>query len=392
MRVIFINYGLFNSNSGGHVAHFANSLSALGVETIVVGSNDPSAAADFGPPSFEAIQINNLEDEIPPQILDLASGQDVLLHAWTPRKAVQIFTRRISLQTGCPYVVHLEDHEIMLFASALRKNLREIDEMQEADLESQTPPSLTNPRTLPAFLENSLGVTVIVDRLSELCPRDVPVHLLEPGVDTDLFRCDLTPEQLSEKRRRLYIDPDSVVIVYNGNMHSANYRDVFSLYTAVLILRRRGHDVRLIRTGEDYFPDIDLSYQALNGDWVIDLGKLDRSEMIDVLKLADVYVQPGEPNGFNAFRLPSKVPEFLSLGKPVLLPASNIGLRLVDGGDALLLSRGNGEEIANRVEWLLSSPQAAAKIGASGRDFALRNLSWNENARKLLCFYESVLR
>ena len=391
MRVIFINYGLFNSNSGGHVAHFANSLSTLGVETVVIGSNDPITASDFGPPSFQTIQVSNLEDEIPPQVLDLASGPDVLLHAWTPRKAVQSFTRNIALSTGCPYVVHLEDHEILLFASALRKTLREIDGMRDVDLQSQTPPSLTNPRTLPAFLENSSGVTVIVDRLSELCPPNVPIHLLEPGVDTDVFRCDLTPEQIRVKRLRLYIDASSIVIVYNGNMHSANYRDVFSLYTAILVLRRRGHDVRLIRTGEDYFPDIDSSYQALHGDWVINLGKLDRSEMIDVLKLADMYVQPGEPDDFNAFRLPSKVPEFLSLGKPVLLPASNIGLRLVDGKDAVLLSRGNGEEIANRVEWLLSSPQIAAEIGTSGRAFALQNLSWNENAKNLLRFYESVL-
>lgn len=392
MRVIFINYGLFNSNSGGHVAHFANSLSALGVETIVIGSNDPSTTADFGPTSFKAIQIKNLEEDIPAEILELASGRDVLLHAWTPRKAVQNFTRRITLKTGCPYVVHLEDHEIMLFSSALRRTLREIDRMGDADLESQTPASLTNPRTLPAFLESSSGVTVIVDRLSELCPPDVPIHLLEPGVDTDVFRCDLTPEQVRVKRRNLYIDTDSIVIVYNGNMHSANYKDVFSLYTAILILRRRGHDVRLIRTGEDYFTDIDLSYQALNGDWVINLGKLDRSEMIDVLKLADMYVQPGEPDDFNAFRLPSKVPEFLSLGKPVLLTASNIGLRLIDGRDAILLSRGNGEEIADRVEWLLSSPQIAAEIGAAGRAFALQNLRWNENAKNLLHFYESVIR
>lgn len=391
MRVVFINYGLFNSNSGGHVSHFANSLSALGVETVVIGSNDPRTVNDFGPPSFTTIQANIYDDEISPQILDLTSGSDVLLHAWTPRKGVQRFVQSISNRTGCPYIVHLEDHEIMLFESAFRKNLSDIYKLQDDELQNLTPPSLTNPRTISTFLKGSVGVTAIVDRLSELCPSGVPIHLLEPGVDTKVFNCDLSPQQIISRRKNLYIDSGSIVIVYNGNMHSANYKDIFSLYTAVLILRRRGHDVRLIRTGEDYFNDIDVSYQALNGDWVVNLGKLDRSEMIDVLKLADLYVQPGEPGNFNAFRLPSKIPEFLALGKPVILPASNIGLRLADLREAVLLSEGNGEEIANRVEWLLSSPLKAAEIGKAGRAFALQNLSWDKNAEKLIHFYKSVI-
>ncbi|SDN39393.1 Glycosyltransferase involved in cell wall bisynthesis [Methylobacterium phyllostachyos] len=392
MRVIFVNYGLFNSNSGGHVAHFANALSALGVDVFVIGSNDPSTVEDFGRPLFKAIQVRDLTDDIPQHILDLASSPDVLLHAWTPRVGVQDFASRLSAQTGCPYVVHLEDHEVMLLASALRKTMGDLDTMSDAELAQLTPSNLTNPRTLPSFLGGAIGVTVIVDRLAELCPPEVPIHLLEPGVDADLFKCDLTADQILERRRRLYIDDKATVLVYNGNMHSANYRDIFSLYTAVLILRRRGHDVRLIRTGEDYVGFIDSSYKYLNGDWVINLGRLDRQQMIDVLKIADIYVQPGESKGFNAFRLPSKVPEFLSLGKPILLPSANIGTRLSDGKNAILLSTGNGEEIANRVEDLLSHPDRIAKIGVSGRQFALENLSWSKNAEGLLSFYKSVLR
>ena len=35
-HVIFINYGLFNSNSGGHVASFANELVKLNIKVTII--------------------------------------------------------------------------------------------------------------------------------------------------------------------------------------------------------------------------------------------------------------------------------------------------------------------------------------------------------------------
>ena len=46
--------------------------------------------------------------------------------------------------------------------------------------------------------------------------------------------------------------------------------------------------------------------------------------------LADVLVQPGRAGPFNDYRLPSKLPEFLSAGRPVVLPATNLARQLRD--------------------------------------------------------------
>ena len=51
-----------------------------------------------------------------------------------------------------------------------------------------------------------------------------------------------------------------------------------------------------------------------------------------LLRLADVLVQPGESNRFNTHRLPSKLPEFLASGRPVIMPRANLGLRAVRRG------------------------------------------------------------
>ena len=65
-------------------------------------------------------------------------------------------------------------------------------------------------------------------------------------------------------------------------------------------------------------------------------------EIPGYLALADAYVQPGAPDDFNRYRLPSKLPEFLAMGRPVILPACNLGNELTDGENALLLREGDG--------------------------------------------------
>ena len=80
-------------------------------------------------------------------------------------------------------------------------------------------------------------------------------------------------------------------------------------------------------------------------------------EVPGYLALADAYVQPGAPDEFNRYRLPSKLPEFLSMGRPVILPACNLGNELVDGEEALLLREGSALEIAARIENLLDAPE-----------------------------------
>ena len=58
---------------------------------------------------------------------------------------------------------------------------------------------------------------------------------------------------------------------------------------------------------------------------MIELGAVGWREIPGYLALADAFVQPGGPDDFNRYRLPSKLPEFLAMGRPVMLPHCNIG-------------------------------------------------------------------
>lgn len=391
MRAIFVNYGNFNSNSGGHIAHFANAVAHQGAEVLVVGNGDETSLSDYGDRHFRAIRFPSEADVIPDDIMEFASAPDAIIHAWTPRGNVVQLVDRLVEKTGSKYIVHLEDNEELLLAANLGIKLSALNAMSDEELEKCVPTHLSHPRKAGEFMQRSNGVTMIVATLDKFRPETVPGHVLEPGVDHERFAPDLSDEKRAALREELYIDKDATVVVYHGNLHAANLSEVFSLYTAVLILRRRGHNVVLIRAGCDYVESIDPSFNYLKGDWVINLGFLDRARLIEVLKLADVFVQPGAPGDFNDYRLPSKLPEFLSLGRPVLLPKTNIGLRMSDNENAILLSRGDGEDIADRIERLIRDVARMEHIGHAARQFAIDEFDWNKSGKSLLEFYQRVL-
>jgi glycosyltransferase involved in cell wall biosynthesis len=185
------------------------------------------------------------------------------------------------------------------------------------------------------------------------------------------------------------VPPDVTLIVYPGNVHRANSEEVRQLYEAVRLLRGRGRGIALVRTGTDYLRG--SRHLAISGEaGIVELGQVDRPFLIELMKTADLFVQPGAPGPFNDYRLPSKLPEFMAIGRPLVLPAANVGLRLRHGVDALLLQRGSAEEIAGHIDSIRSDPALAARLAANARAFAERSFRWEVQAGKLEAFLRQV--
>jgi glycosyltransferase involved in cell wall biosynthesis len=393
LKVVFINYGTFNCNSGGHIAHFANELALAGHTVAVCAEGDPATVADFGIPRFKCIEFASVIRN-PSRLLDFGSQEisidQTIIHAWTPREKVRELVESVLSKLLCKYIVHLEDNEDVITASALGieyKNLFKYPSSFFDDL----PKHLSHPIFFRHFLQNSNGVTVIVNRLAEFIPASVPFHILEPGVHAEQFSSELNSIERFELRNYLGVNNDASLLLYPGNMHAANQREVFSLYTAMEILARRGHDVYLIRTGENFAGGLDLSFAHVKSR-VIELGFVSRAKLNQLIKISDIFVQPGKSDMFNDYRFPSKIPDFLAAKKPTILPKANIGLRMRHRKDAMLLDRGDGQDIADQVEAVLTERALHDRLGANAKIFAINELNWAENTRKLIAFYHGVLQ
>ncbi len=380
MRILFVNYHHLNSNSGIHIFNLANCLSTLGMECTVCVPQEKEAVRALGTPHFDVIEMAGAR---------AIGGRDCfdLIHAWTPREIVRTMTQELVQIYNCPYVVHLEDNEEALLASDTGMAYEMLAQLPAGELEAILPHTshirINTGNSWRAPWESRSSWTPC----SSSVPRENPRRSSGPATKS-LLPWSMQPDL--ELRARLGIPETSRVVAYTGNVHATNRQEVFSLYLAVGLLNRRGLRTWLIRTGTDFVRLIDSPLSMLT-DQCISLGHVPRRDLPSILSIADVLVQPGRPDAFNAYRFPSKLPEFLASGRPVLLPAVNIGRFMQDQIECLLLKRGDALEIATGLERLFGDQVLRETIGSGGRRFAERNLPWNKSADKLAAFYRNLL-
>ncbi len=282
---------------------------------------------------------------------------------------------RVRALQPIPYLVHFEDNEDHL--SALR--FGDDQAAAAADKAGRA-----------EFLAAAAGATVIEARLKETLPQGLDTLLLEPGVDFEAFGGPAPAHRRAGMLKAIGAPPGAAVLVYPGNIHRANAAEMAELYRALQLLKSRGRELVLVKTGKDDVPMAEmLGFEPADAG-VIAVGQVPRPFLVDLMKCADLFVQPGGPGPFNDYRLPSKLPEFMAIGRPIVLPRTNVGLKLRHGADALLLDSGSAEEIAGHVETILADPPLAARLGAAAQAFARRAYVWERQGRKLLDFLHQL--
>ncbi|MDR2800978.1 MAG: glycosyltransferase family 4 protein [Desulfovibrio sp.] len=391
MHIIFLNYGGFNSPSAMHIFHLANALSDQGVRCSVYNHEDSGPAELFGRPKFRAFSRSSTS----PRRLAVelaAKGEDCVLHSWTPRGTARELTLGLLKMHRFPYVVHMEDNEDAIYAAMIQHLPPEV----VADPASQEPGGVlygfSHPVRYREFIADAQGYTCIIESLLDFKPERVPGHVFLPACEDALFTLPRRPTPLDKER--LGIPGDCVTFFYPGNAHLNNDDEVLALYCAIGLLRRQGVNARIIKFGH-YIYDIPEAVfsQFECRDTLVDLtDRITQEEIPEVMRAADILIQPGCDNPFNHYRFPCKLPMFLASARPVILPDSNLGKRLRHGEDCLLLREGTAEEILQNILFLLLHPDKAAAIGIAGRVFAREHFSWKKSATGLKAFYQEVLK
>ena len=316
---------------------------------------------------------------------DNGGGPD-LVHFWTPREVNRSFFDRLRAGRRFATIVHMEDNEELIAQSRLRGAF---DEYADGLRSEAFPAHLSHPRFWKTFLEEADGFTLIVESLKEIVPQNKPAELAWPSTDERSFYPRPFDPAL---RAELGVESGHTVLAYHGNLHQANFREVRSLYLAVALLNREGWPTTLLRMGRDHI-DLDAGYRDWAAIHTKNVGFVPtRDRLAAILSQADVFVQPGLCDPFNEYRFPSKVPDFLALGRPLILPRTNIGLVTRHGEDAYVLEEANGAAIADAIKTILGDEPLRQKLSAGARSFFEANLGWPSTAAKLLGLYRRVLK
>ena len=381
-NVLFISHADFTGNSALHVLAIATELHRRGLSPAIAVPRAAYTVEDIGRPPFPVLtyrQVRRGKLRFPD-----GRGPD-LVHAFTPREGVRKLTADVVAKYGCSYVVHLEDNEDALLSSALGGvDVDALRSLPAPLLDGIVSDSQSHPLWAPQFVDRAAGATVVIDRLLEFVPAHVPRVVIRAGFDESV----LVPRRKREDARtKLDLAPTDFAVVYTGNVHAANVEELRSLWDAVAKLRADGKPLVLVKTG---WSASEVSDFPRLGQGLRDLGWVPRARIPEILAAGDALVQPGRPGIFNDYRLPSKLPEFLASGRPVVLPRSNVGLLLEDGRQALLLERGDADEIAEALDRVTGDPELGKRLGEQGRAFALRELRWTATVDKVEELYGEI--
>lgn len=384
MNILFANYGDCTSNSLNHIGAFANQLTKLGHVCIVAIPDHPESVEVLESPLFSVRVFTWCLEQ--PALFPNRQPAD-LIHAWTPRENVRKFTMAyLAMAPNARLIVHLEDNEEHLTSSFTQLSRDELADLSDTDLASRIPDNLSHPLRSKHFMRLAHGVTHITERLREFIPSDASAHLLLPGLDTSQLPSDVDARA---ERTALGLRPDEKLIVYTGSTTFANLADVKCLTLAVKLLNKGGQPTRLIRTGHQP-SEYQVILAEVGGDFITDLGFIPKQRLPLLLAAADVLVQPGAADSFNAYRLPSKLPEFLCAGRPTLMPATNIGAIIRAGQEALLLESPTPQEIVRRCQEVFSDPELASRLARGARTFAQVHFDIETNTGGLVRFYDSL--
>ncbi|CAN5333260.1 hypothetical protein BH10PSE2_BH10PSE2_07720 [soil metagenome] len=387
MNLILASHCNFAGNSAMHVFSIAEALIDLGHRCLVLVPDSPETIEAHGAHRFDLMTYD--EARTSDLMFDDGRGPD-LVHAWTPRDHVRRLVRDICALTGCPYVVHMEDHEEQI----LSDEIKALDIETVRCLPNEVIAGLigvghrSHPVLAQGFINGAIGYTCLIEALGEFAAKEQEVLTFWPGFDANF---STQGRDRAAVRASYGLDPNETVILYSGNVHLSIVDDISALYGAVALLRRQGRRVRLVRTGWNYSP-LPLGSQALEAMDVLDLGFIPREDLPALVDAADILVQPGKVNTFNSYRFPSKLPEFLVSGRPVLLPRTNIGIELKDAIEAFHLGESGVFDIAGCVAAIMDMPDKGRAVGAAGRKFALKYLTWKNAAHRLDQFYKKVLK
>jgi glycosyltransferase involved in cell wall biosynthesis len=386
VNILFVNYGDFTTNSLNHIGGFANTLCAAGQACIVAVPKDKETLAHIPSPLFIAATYEELLAR--PGFFPDGKPADVI-HAWTPREGVRKFTIAYQRAAGATarVIIHLEDNEHFLLESYTGKSLAELQASTPAEIDAWLVDGLPHPLRHETFLRVADGVTHIIDKLRDFVPAGIPTQLLPPGVDFSLYAPQAPDAAL---RAELGLKDGERAIVFTGSNTFANEPEMRELYVAVALLNQRGTPTRLVRTGFNS-PRFQAGLSEDLKRNVLDLGFVEKQKLPRLLALADVLVQPGKPGAFNDYRLPSKLPEFLASGRPVVLPPTNLAHLMTNGRDAVFLPTGSPDEIADTCQLLFTDPTLCATLGQNGVAFARAHFDLAANTRALGEFYAATL-
>jgi phosphatidylinositol alpha-1,6-mannosyltransferase len=212
-------------------------------------------------------------------------------------------------------------------------------------------------------------------------PRRVPVSVLYPGADTDVFRPGLPTDDLRER----YGLGDRPLVVCVSRLVERKGQDVLIRGMGEVRLRVPEASLLIVGAGPYEARLRALAADAPSGA-VVFAGQVSEQDLPRHYAVADVFAMPCRTRlgGLEVEGWGNVFIEAAACGKPVVVGDSG-GAResLVDGETGVLVDGSDVAGVAETVAELLGNPESARAMGRAGRERVERNHHWPAIAARL---------
>ena len=289
-------------------------------------------------------------------------------------------------------IVHLHDPELIFIGFILRvRGFRVVYDMHE-----NFPKQIKTKHWIPSFVRPSVAFFVgLVERV--LLPS-MAVVFAEKSYSKEYPWLGNTVTVLNFPRISSLLDvaPErkkSNSFCYVGAV--STQRGGIVTLKALSALREKGFSVEFecVGTVENDLNHNLIFVESQEKDWARFYGRKSPLEAWHIISgcVAGLAVLAPSPNYIDSF--PTKIFEYMALGMPVI--ASNFPLyrEVVErAGCGLLVDPENVDELEQAMMWLVEHPDEARRMGEAGREYVKRSFAWENEAKKLECFYTQLMQ
>lgn len=203
--------------------------------------------------------------------------------------------------------------------------------------------------------------------------------------------------ELERFTNNIYQNHDkSQYIAYCGYLSPKKKDGVPILIKAFSIILKKYRNIRLYIIGySDSKNDLqnlkNLVKKSKIEDEVVFTGKINREEIPNYLCNATILALAKPTNFITTGGLSSKVAEYLATGNPVVLTKiGDITDYLKDGENAFFSEPNSIGAFAKKLDYVLSNPELARKVGQKGKEVALRYFDFRIQAKRVINFINEI--
>jgi glycosyltransferase involved in cell wall biosynthesis len=232
-----------------------------------------------------------------------------------------------------------------------------------------------------SFADLVLTVNVACKRIysSRSCPLE-KIRVVLNSPEDDVFR--LQAPALSKRNGAGPSEP--FTILYHGSLVHRNGFDL--AIDALEMARASVPNARLVVCGErTAFFDQTMAAAEKRGiaRHVEYLGAKNRREVVEAINRCDLGIIPNHRNIFTEINTPTRIFEYLALGKPVIAPRAPGICDYFADGDLVFFELGDAEDLARKIDFAYSRPAETKAIVERGQK-VYQTHQWSQQRINLL--------